>query len=163
VRHYRAPVIVLIAALTLAALAAGTALAAHSATFKGTYSGKATEKVSGQTVTDSVKGTGSGTLIGKGTITGSVTASTANPPCSPFGGPGLIAGPKGKLKVSVLKTSRGCAAGEDDQNNISFSGTAKVIGGTGKLAKAHGTLRFSGHYDRSSGAFSVKLTGTVTY
>jgi len=48
VRHYRAPVIILIAALTLAALAVGTALAAHSATFRGSYAGKATEKVSRQ-------------------------------------------------------------------------------------------------------------------
>jgi hypothetical protein len=163
VRHYRAPVIILIAALTLAALAVGTALAAHSVTFKASYAGKATEKVSGQTVTDSVRGTGLGTLVGRGTITGTVTASTANPPCSPFGGPGLIAGKGGKLKVTVLKTSRGCAAGEDDQNNISFSGTAKVIGGTGKLIKARGTLRFTGHYDRSGGAFTVKLKGTLTY
>ncbi len=36
-------------------------------------------------------------------------------------------------------------------------------GGTLKFKKAKGSLHFSGHYDRKSGAFNVKLTGTLTY
>jgi hypothetical protein len=65
------------------------------------------------------------------------------------------------LKLTVAPGARACAAGEDDRDNISFSGTATISKGTGKLAKAHGSLHFSGHYDRSSGAFTVKFTGNV--
>jgi hypothetical protein len=148
--------------LALAALVAGNALA-HSTAFTASYSGTVTEKVSGQIVTATAKGKGVATMIGKSTIAGTVVATTANPPCSPFKGPGVIAAKLGKLKVKVLPTSRGCAAGEDDQNNISLSGTAKVIGGTGKYRAARGLLRFSGHYDRGSGAFTVKLRGTLKY
>jgi hypothetical protein len=73
----------------------------------------------------------------------------------------VISGAKGKLKVKVLPTSRGCAASEDDRNNISVVGTVKVTGGTGKFRKARGNLRFTGHYNRSTGAFTVKLKGKV--
>ena len=99
------------------------------------------------------------------TLTGTVSASTANPPCSPLGGTGTLSGAKSKLKFSVVTgtVSRACAAGEDDQNNISFSGSVKVTGGTGALKKAKGTLHFSGHYDRGTGAFTVKLTGTFRH
>jgi hypothetical protein len=75
----------------------------------------------------------------------------------------VLAGKAGKLKVKLLPTSRGCAAGEEDRDNISFSGSAKVTGGTGKFRAAKGTLRFTGHYDRASGAFTVKLKGTLKY
>lgn len=153
----------LIAALAIAAVAAGAAFAAHSVAFKGSYAGHVTEKVDGQTVTALASGAGSGTVIGKGKLTGTVTATTANPPCSPINGPGTIAGPAGKLKLKVVTPSRGCAASQEDQDSITVSGTAKVIGGTLKYKNARGSLHFSGHYDRKSGAFNVKLTGTFTY
>lgn len=160
-KHFRAPSIV-IGGLVAAALVAGAALA-HSSAFSASFSGSVTEKVSGQMVTAIAKGKGRGTPIGKSTISGTVTASTADPPCSPFSGPGVIAGTGGKLKVKVLPTSRGCAAGQDDQDNISLSGSAKVMGGTGKYRAAKGTLRFTGHYDRKSGAFTVKLRGALKF
>ncbi len=156
-------ILFLAVAAVLAALAAGAAFAASTVAFKGTYTGTVTEKVVGQDVSALASASGTGTVIGKGKLAGTVTATTANPPCSPISGPGTISGPAGKLKLTVLPTSHGCAAGEDDQNNVSISGTAKVAGGTLKFKKARGTLHFSGHYDRSSGAFSVKLTGTLTY
>jgi hypothetical protein len=153
----------LIAGLALAAVVAGTALAAHSVAFKGSYVGKVTEKVEGQKVTAVASGSGSGTVVGKGKLTGTVIGTTANPPCSPINGPGTISGPAGKLKLTVVTPSRGCAASETEQDSISVSGTAKVNGGTLKFKKARGTLHFSGHYDRKSGAFNVKLTGKLTY
>lgn len=153
----------LIAAFALAAVVAGTALAAHSVVLKASYAGKVTERVDGQTVTAVASGVGSGTLIGKGKISGTVVGTTANPPCSPINGPGFLTGPAGKLKLMVVTGSRGCAASETEQDSISVSGTAKVNGGTLKFKRARGTLHFSGHYDRKSGAFNVKLTGTVTY
>jgi hypothetical protein len=149
-------------ALAVAAVVAGTALGGSSA-FVAKYSGTVTEKVDGQQVTAVPRGKGTGTPIGKSTLTGVVKATTANPPCSPLNGPGTLAGAKGKLQLSLLPTSRGCAAGEEDRDNISFSGSAKVIGGTGKFRGAKGTLRFSGHYDRAGGTFNVKLSGTIKH
>jgi hypothetical protein len=151
----------LLALVGVSALFAASALAARSVGFTAKYSGKVTEKVSGQTVNAAVKGTGTGNLVGKSAISGAVVATTSDSPCAPFFGPGSITGPKGVLKLKVTPTSRGCAAGEDDRDNISVSGTATITGGTKKFKKAKGTLRFTGHYDRSSGAFNVKLTGSV--
>ena len=161
--RFRAPLL-LAAMLILAALVAGTAGAKpRTWVFSATFTGTATEKVDGQAVTATAKGSGNVTLMGKSTISGVVSATTANPPCSPFSGPGTITSPKAKLTVSVLPASRGCAAGEDAQNDISISGTVKVSKGSLKYKAAKGTLRFTGHYDRSSGAFTVKLTGKLTY
>jgi len=161
VKHFRA-ISILVGAFAFAALVATAALASSIA-FKGNYAGKVTEKVDGQMVTGLASGTGSGTLVGKGKLSGTVTGTTANPPCSPLSGPGTITGPKGKLKIMVVSTSRGCAASEQDQDSITLSGTAKVIGGTLKFKKARASLHFSGHYDRKSGSFNVKLTGKLTY
>ncbi len=163
-RHFRA-IPFLIATVALAAIVAGTAFGATQSkvAFKGTYLGKVTEKVDGTNVTASASGAGKGTAIGVGKLAGVVKGTTANPPCSPILGPGTISGLKGKLKISVTTGSRGCAAGEDDQDNISVSGTAKVVGGTLKFRKAKGSLHFSGHYDRKAGTFNVTLTGSLTY
>jgi hypothetical protein len=161
VKDLRAPT-TLLGGLALAAVLAGNALA-HTTAFSASYKGLVTEKVNGQTVTATVRGTGTGTPIGKSTISGVVVATTApDSPCAPFKGPGVISGKSGKLKVTVTPTSRGCAAGEDDRNNISVAGSVKVNGGTGKYRKAKGVLRFTGHYDRGSGAFSVKLKGALS-
>lgn len=153
----------LAAILVLAALTAGTALSKTSP-FLATYAGHVTEAVNGQDVTATASGKGTGKLVKASTIAGIVKATTANPPCSPLSGPGTIKGPSGVLKLNVLPTlSHGCAASEDDQNDISFSGSAKVTGGTKTFKKARGTLHFSGHYDRGTGAFTVKITGRLTY
>jgi hypothetical protein len=158
------PLALLIAGVVLAGIAVGTALAATTITFKGTYAGTVTEKVDGSNVTALAAGNGAGTVIGKGKLAGTVSATTANPPCSPLNGPGTLSGPKGKLKLTLIPTSsRGCAASEEEQDSITVSGNAKVTGGTLLFKKARGTLHFSGHYDRKGGAFNVKLTGKLTY
>jgi hypothetical protein len=164
-KGFRAPAIVVVVSLALAALVAGTASAkTRTWAFSGTFAGTVTEKVDGQLVTATTKGKGKVTLIGMSTVSGVVKATTtADQPCAPFGGPGTIASPKTTLKVVVVPTSRGCAASEEDRNNISVSGSVKVSGGTKVYKAAKGTLRFTGKYDRSSGAFTVKLTGKLTY
>jgi hypothetical protein len=154
------------AVVSVAAFAAFTAsaLAAPATTtvaFKATYTGKATEKVSGQNVTATAKGTGTASVLGKSTITGTAKGSTAAQ-CSNIIGPGKIASTKGNLNVTLVKAT-GCAASEQDRDNILLKGTVKVSGGTAKFKKAKGSIHFSGHYNRSSGAFNVKLTGTLTY
>jgi len=164
VKHFRG-LPILIVAVALAAIVATSAFAAaqKKITFSGSYKGTVTEKVDGSSISATAAATGKGTVIGSGTLAGVVKATTANPPCSPISGPGTVSGPKGKLKLTVTTGSRGCAAGEDDQNNITLSGTAKVTGGTGTFKKAKGSLHFSGHYDRKGGSFNVKLTGPLTY
>ena len=146
----------------IAAVAATAALAAASP-FTATYTGKVTEKVSGQNITASATGKGTGTIVKSSTVAGVVHATTANPPCSPFNGPASIKSGMGMLKLNVLPISRGCAAGEDDRDHITLSGSAKVVGGTGKFKSAKGTLRFSGQYDRGKGTFAVKLRGSLSY
>jgi hypothetical protein len=164
VRHFRG-LPFLIAAVALAAVVASTAFAAQTKkiTFTGSYKGTVAEKVDGANVTAVANASGKGTLIGSSKLAGTVKATTANPPCSPISGPGTIKGSKGMLKITVITPSRGCAAGEDDQDNISVSGTAKVAGGTAMFKKAKGSLHFTGHYDRKGGSFNVKLTGSLTY
>lgn len=160
-KHFRIPLALV--TLALAAVFISSAAAA-TITFSGSYKGKVTERVDGQLVTAVVAGTGIGTVIGKGTVGGKVVATTTpDSACAPFKGPGTIKGAKGTLKLSVLSGSRGCAASEEDKDNISFAGTAKVVGGAGKFIKARGSLRFTGRYDRTSGLFTLKLTGKVTY
>lgn len=160
-KHIR--ILVALAVLAVAAVVVSSAAAA-TISFTGNYKGKVTERVAGSQITAVAAGTGLGTLIGKGSVAGTVVATTtADSPCAPFTGPGTIKGPKGTLKLSVLTGSRGCAASEDDKDNISMSGTAKVLGGTATFKKARGTLRFTGHYDRSTGVFHLKLTGKLTY
>jgi hypothetical protein len=151
---------VLVVALTVAAFGVGTANATL-VTFVGTYAGHVTEVVNGTAVTATAKGTGKATLLGSGSMSGIVKATTANPPCTPLSGTGVLVSPKGKLKLLLLTGARACAAGEDQPNNISFAGYAKVTGGAGVYRYATGKLHFSGHYNRGTGAFNVKLTGTV--
>ncbi len=100
-KHVRA-LSFLAAALALAVIATGTALAASTLAFKGSYAGKVTEKVNGQAVSAFASGTGSGTLLGAGKLSGTVNATTANPPCSPLNGPGTITGKGGSLKLTVV-------------------------------------------------------------
>jgi hypothetical protein len=147
----------------IVALGAGTALAAQSVSFKGTYKGTATEKVDGQTVTAAVSGAGTGSVVGKGRLTGTVTATTANPPCSPLNGPGTISGKSGNLKLVLVTPAPGCAPTDEDQTSSTLAGTAQGKGGTAKFKKARGTLHFSGHYDRKAGTFTVTLTGSLSY
>jgi hypothetical protein len=142
---------------------AGTA-AGSSTNFTASYKGKVHEVVNGSNVTATPSGKGTATLIGKGTVTGTVAASTVSTTgCSPLSGPGTLKGSKGTLKLKLLTGSRGCAASQDDQSHITFSGKAKVTGGTGALKKASGTLSFLGHYNRGTGAFDVKLVGTLKH
>jgi hypothetical protein len=166
-KHFRALLLPVVAIGLLVAV--GTALAAtpkkpKTVPFKGSYAGTVTEKVDGQNVTALSTGTGVGTAVGKGKLLGTVAATTANPPCSPLSGTGTLTGPKGRLKVTLVPAlAKGCAASEQDQTDITVSGTAKVVGGTLIFKKAKGTIHFSGPYDRKAGTFSVKFTGTLTY
>lgn len=160
-RKYRISILALGAA-ALAALTAGSALAATSVkpiVFTGTYSGTASTKIDGSTVTISANGSGKGTLIGAGKVVGNGTGDSSKQPCVPFGGTGSITGAAGAIQFKVLSNASGC--GDEGGHVFSVTGYAQVLKATGKLAKAKGQLRFTGTYSRDDGTFSVKFTGTL--
>jgi hypothetical protein len=152
--------------LVAAAVAALVAAAAASALpakipFTASYSGQASTKVDGNLATISATGTGKGTLIGAGKLTGGGTGDSSQQPCVPFGGTGKLTGVAGTtISFKVAQTAQGC--GDEGGHVFSLKGYATVLKATGKLAKAKGTLKFTGVYDRDGGTFSVKFTGTLT-
>jgi hypothetical protein len=155
---------VVLGALAAAVLASSaSAQQARKVMFKASYAGTAVTKVTGNRVDYNAHGTGTGTLVKSSKISGIGVGDTSTPPCAPFNGPGSITSKAGKLKMNVLPTSRACAASETDQDHVSLSGTAKVLGGTLKFKRARGSIHFSGNFTRSTGRFTMKLVGPLTY
>ncbi len=152
------------------ALAAGrTPAATKTVSFTGHYAGTASLLIDNGNVTiSSVNGTGHGTLVGSSTVSGTGTASAAAQ-CDPFGGTGSISGAGTTIHFKVSSsTAQGCSSGETAPVTVTFHGTAKAVGGTGKAAGARGSLKFTGtlHLGGTSGsqtgAYTVKLTGTLS-
>lgn len=145
----------------IASVGAGAAVAPKTLAFTATYTGTATVQQNDTLANISASGTGTGTMLGSSKIAGTGTGNTATQPCVPFSGPGSLIATNGtKLLFTVASTSQGCG---DDQGQIfSLVGKATVTKGTLKLAKARGTLKFTGIYDRGAGTFSVKFKGTLT-
>ena len=148
-------------AVLAAALLATSALAAptKSVPFTGKYSGQASTKVTDNVANIAANGTGSGSLIGAGKITGAGTGDSSVQPCVPFAGTGTITGKSGKITFKVPTGASGC--GDEGGHVFSIRGYFQVLSATGKLAKAKGQLKFTGVYDRDGGTFSIKLAGTL--
>ena len=127
--------------------------------FIGKYAGTATTQAADNVVTITANGTGAGTQIGSGKVTGAGKGDSSVQPCVPFTGTGKITGPKGTLIFKVKPGSSGC--GDEAGQLFSVTGKATVLKGTGLLAKRKGTLKMTGTFDRSSGAFTVKFTGKL--
>jgi len=165
VKTFRFGVLVAVS-VALAGVSGGSAAAAGSRSlgkpvaFHATYSGIAASKVTGSVVDVRAAGTGSGTLLGASKVSGNGTGNSANPPCVPFTGPGFFTGSGGKLDFTVLSGSMAC--GDSADNQYAVSGLAKFAGGTGKYASATGTLKFTGSFTRSSGAFKATFTGSLS-
>ena len=148
------------AAALLVAGAGNAVVPKKTVVFAATYAGTATVAVNDQIADISASGSGTGTLIGRSSISGKGTGDASAQPCVPFTGPGTMTGAGTKLVFSVVSVSQGC--GDEQGQVFSLSGKAKVTSATGKLAKAKGTLKFTGVYDRGQGTFSVKFKGTLT-
>lgn len=162
-KTFRSTVVAPAAVVTALALVAGSAVAGTSkkVPFTAKYSGTAVTKVTNNIAAISATGTGTGTLIGAGKITGLGTGDTSQQPCVPFTGTGLMTGTAStKITFKVIPGSSSC--GDEKGEVFSISGHATVLKATGKLAKAKGTLKFTGVYDRTAGTFSVKFFGTLT-
>ena len=128
--------------------------------FVGSYSGQATTLVSGTTVTITAKGNGKGTLVGSGAISATGTGDSSQQPCVPFGGTGTITGAGGTIAFKANSGASGC--GDEGGHNFTVKAYLAITKATGKLAKAKGTLRAVGTYNRDDGSFQVKLTATLT-
>jgi hypothetical protein len=127
--------------------------------FTASYSGNATVNVVDNVANISASGTGTALRLGAGKITGTGKGDSSQRPCVPFTGPGSMVGAKGSISFAVISGSQGC--GDEEGQVFALSGKAKVTKATGALAKATGTLKFSGTYDRGAGTFTVKFKGSL--
>jgi len=155
-RYWSLALVVLVAA---AVAAAAAATATKSIAFTGKYAGTAVTKQTDNNVDITANGTGTGSLIGAGKIVGNGSADSSQTPCVPFLGTGAMSGAKGVLNFKVVPGTTGC--GDEGGHVFSITGHATVLKATGALAKAKGTLKFTGTYDRGAGTFSVKFFGTL--
>jgi len=159
-------VVAVLAAVAMTAAIAGVASARTSAStktvaFTAKYSGKAVVNSTDTIAIITANGVGRGSVIGAGKVSGKGKANTAVRPCVPFTGLGTMTGTgRTKLTFKVVPGTRGC--GDEEGEVFSLSGRATVISATGKLAKAKGSLKLTGVYDRGHGTFTVKFTGTLT-
>lgn len=156
----RTSIIVALAAFAAALLATSALAAPTKIPISGTLAGTASTKVDGNTATIAANGSGKLASLGAGKIVGTGTApDTTQQPCTPFGGTGKITAGGSIISFTVPQSSSGC--GDEGGHTFSIKGVFQVTKVTGKLAKAKGSIRFSGVYDRDGGTFSVKLTGTL--
>jgi hypothetical protein len=140
---------------------AGTSASTKTVAFSAKYSGKAVVNATDTVATITANGAGTGKVIGAGKVSGKGKANTAERPCVPFTGLGTMTGTGGtKLTFKVVSGTRGC--GDEEGQVFSLSGRATVVSATGRLAKAKGSLKLTGVYDRGHGTFTVKFTGTLT-
>jgi len=150
-------------AVAVAATTAGGALAfapkAKTVAFLGAYAGAASVKVTGNVAAISASGAGKGTLVGTSKISGKGVGDTSVQPCATWKGMGAIVGTGGKINL-VVSAANACP--NEDQSQAAVSGTATVKGGAGKYAKAKGTLKFTGNYNKTKGTFTVKFKGAIT-
>ncbi len=151
------------AAAAASAVALGSpSVATKTVKFSGTYAGRAVVLASGDTADIQATATGTGTPVGKSKWSGKGLGRNAQP-CPTFVGNAVLTAADGStLKFSVRPGAKACPRAEDDKLN-DVTGTAVFKGGTGKYAKARGSFRFTGVYDRGRGTFTVKFVGKLTY
>ena len=140
---------------------AGAGASSKTVPFTAKYSGKAVVNAADTIASITANGVGTGKPIGPGKVSGKGKANTEERPCVPFTGLGTMTGTGGtKLTFRVVSGTRGC--GDEEGQVFSLSGRATVVSATGRLAKAKGSLKLTGLYDRGRGTFTVKFTGTLT-
>ncbi len=148
------------------------AVKVRKVTFKGTYKGTIAMLWSASSVkATSVHGTGTGTLLGRGVMNGTGTATTSST-CDPLSGTGYLLGSGSKLLIKVVSSSKtqACAASDAAPTTVTVTGVATVVNGTGKYAHATGTLKFTGSFQIKSNkagssetdSFTASLSGPLT-
>ena len=151
-----------------AAKSGGTSTTSGSSSSGGlsvkiTFDGQAQVKQSGSRIDIKADASGTGTGIsGSAHLTGEGQGDANAKPCPVFTGPGSIEGGGDKISFTVDQNkSSGCPDG-DDTNKVIVVGTANVDGGSGKYAKAKGSLKFDGTFNRDSSSLSITFSGTLT-
>jgi hypothetical protein len=155
------------AALTRLA-ASGNIAAGKTVAFSGHYKGTVSLLIdNGSVQISSVKGTGTGTLVGSSSVAGSGKAS-ASAQCDPFTGTGSIGGKAAKIFFKVTQSkSTGCSTGESGPVTVTFNGVAVATGGTGAARGASGslafkgTLKLAGTSGSQNGPYTVSLSGKL--
>ena len=137
------------------------ARAATGHPFTATYRGTGSGDVNGTTASGSATASGRGKLIGPGLLTGSATGRFTGPTCVVFSGTAVLKGTAGSIRVAA-RNAQACADATNP-NSVSFSGHAKVMGGTSTYAGARGTLAFRGAYVSQTNAVTISFTGRITY
>lgn len=145
--------------LAAGTVAAGAATSVKVINFSAKYSGTATVKVTDDVADISATGKGTGVPIGAGTVSGTGKGDTSQQPCASWGGTGVLKGTKGTITFKMLAGTQAC--GDEEGNLFSLVGRAQVTKATGKLAKAKGTLKVTGSYDRGAGTFTAKFAGKL--
>lgn len=141
-------------------------VAGASVAFSGTYKGKLSI-VWGDTYLQvtSVKGEGTGNVLGLTDMTGTGAAAPAGI-CDTFDAKGSIAGGGSSINVTFDSSSKGCAEDESAPTTIKITGTATITGGTGKYAGATGSLKVTGTFSVKGGskedaAFTMDVSGNI--
>jgi hypothetical protein len=135
--------------------------AAQTQVFTASYSGSGSGYVSGKKAAGGATLSGRGRPIGRSTLSGSALGDLAGSSCATFGGRATLRGDRGALRLAV-RGARACAQGSAG-DSVSFSGRARVVGGSRAFAGARGALSFSGTYERSTGAVSISFRGRIGY
>lgn len=148
------------AAVLLAGSAVAVAASVKTTPFKGSYAGRAIVRATGDTATLSATGVGTGTLIGKGKLTGTGIGANQTP-CPVFSGKGTMTGTKGNLNFTVKPGATSCSGASASDPSV-LKGTVTVVGGTGIFKKAKGTLTLGGTYTRATGKYAAIFTGKLT-
>jgi hypothetical protein len=140
-------------------LVAPVALASTSHAFRAHYTGHGAGKVSGTRASGSATLTGRGRIIGPSTLHGSAHGLVVSRTCVVFSGKAVLKGRRGSIKLATRR-ARACGT---RANEVSFSGTARITGGSATFAGAHGKLSFTGTYLRPSGAVTISFRGRISF
>lgn len=130
--------------------------------FSGTYKGKMSVLWADSGVqASSITGSGTGTVLGLDTLSGSGSSSPQNQ-CDSIDGAGVLSGGGNTLKVSFDSNAKGCAADGAAPTTVTITGTASITGGTGKYAGATGTLKVTGSFAIKSNQAGFGETTSLT-
>lgn len=141
----------------------GGSSSSSSLSVKIQFTGQAQVKQSGSRldIKADASGTGSG-ISGSAHLTGEGQGDANAKPCPVFTGPGSIEGGGDKISFTVDQSKSSGCPDSDDNNKVIVTGTANVAGGSGKYAKAKGSLHFDGTFNRESSALDITFSGTLS-
>ena len=144
---------------------AATTTAASSAaglSVKIEFTGQAQVKQSGSRIDIKADASGSGTgFSGSAHLTGEGQGDANAKPCPVFTGPGSIEAGGDKISFTVDQSKSSGCPDSDDNNKVIVTGTANVDGGSGKYAKAKGSMHFDGTFNRGDSSLDITFSGTL--